>query len=80
MILRGAGLQAAVFFFFETSARKLRAFRSKVEDFGLETEPTSANRRNQMKFQVSPAPGCAAPFEKETSVISSYEHRELSDL
>ena len=26
---------------------------SKAEDFGLETEPTSANRRNQMKFQVS---------------------------
>ncbi len=25
---------------------------SKVEEFGLETEPTSANRRNQMKFQV----------------------------
>ena len=36
-----------------------RAFEpngSKAEEFGLETEPTSATRRNQIKFQVSPAP------------------------
>ncbi len=26
---------------------------SKAEDFGLETEPTSANRRHQMKLQLS---------------------------
>ena len=37
-----------------------------MEDFGLETEPTSDNCRNQMKFQVSPAPRNLAPFEKET--------------
>ncbi len=32
-----------------------------------------------MKFQLSLAPTELASFEKETSVISSYEHRELSD-
>ena len=32
-----------------------------------------------MKFQVSLAPTELASFEKETSVISSYKHRELSD-
>ena len=48
---RGGGLQAAVG----------RAKGSKEEDFGLETEPTSANRRNQMKFQVSRAPSKSWP-------------------
>ncbi len=43
-----------------------------MEDFGLETEPPSANRTNQMKFQFSPAPGCAGSFEKKTS-----EYREI---
>ena len=37
---------------------------SKVEDFGLETEPTSANRRNQMKFQVSPT-SAALPHSRK---------------
>ncbi len=32
-----------------------------------------------MKFQLSLAPTELASFEKETSVISSYEHRVLSD-
>ena len=43
---RGGGLQAAV----------LEPRGSKVEDFGLETEPTSANLKNQTKFQVSGPP------------------------
>ena len=29
---------------------------SKEEDFGLETEPTSATRRDQMKFQLGVEP------------------------
>ena len=45
---------------------------STEEYFGLETEATS-------EFQVSLAPTKLASFEKEASVISSYEHRELSD-
>ena len=37
---------------------------SKAEDFGLDTEPTSATRRNQMKFQLSPAPA-ALPHSRK---------------
>ena len=37
----------------------------KEEYFGLETEPTSASRRNQMKLQVSAASACAGSFRKK---------------
>ncbi len=36
----------------------------KEEYFGLETEPT-LTRRSQMKFQLSPTPGCAGSFRKK---------------
>ncbi len=49
-----------------------RANGSTEEYFGLETEATC-------EFQINPAPTELASFEKETSVISSYEYRELSD-
>jgi len=42
----------------------------KEEYFGLETEPTSTHL-SQLKFQLSAASGCAAPFENETSVTSA---------
>ena len=38
---------------------------SKVEDFGLETESTSATRRNQMKFRLVLPPEALVPLETE---------------
>ena len=42
----------------------------KEEYFGLETEPTSTHL-SQLKFQLSAASGCAAPFENETWIASA---------
>ena len=43
-----------------------------MEDFGLETEPTSDNCRNQMKFQVSSSPA-ALPHSRRNFVTNGWQ-------
>ena len=55
---------------------------SQAEDFGLETEATSANHGNQMKFQLSPAPAGLPHSRKKLFLLlsSSPEQKVILQL